>query len=44
MTLMMNYFDLNYGVDFLNQIKKPDIYKMQFEDLELKEVTRLWNE
>lgn len=43
MTLMMNYFDLNYGVDFLNQLKKPDIYKMEFENLELKEVTRLWN-
>ncbi|MNI41138.1 bifunctional RNase H/acid phosphatase [compost metagenome] len=41
MTLMMNYFDSNYGLDFLNQIKKPDIYKMQFEDLELKEVIRL---
>jgi 2,3-bisphosphoglycerate-dependent phosphoglycerate mutase len=44
MTLMMNHFDSDYGLDFLNQIKKPDIYKMQFEDLELKEVTRLWNE
>lgn len=44
MTLMMNYFDSNYDLNFLDQIKKPDIYKMQFEDLELKEVTRLWNE
>jgi 2,3-bisphosphoglycerate-dependent phosphoglycerate mutase len=44
MTLMMNYFDSNYGFDFLNQTTKPDIYKMQFEDFELKEVTRLWNE
>lgn len=44
MTLMMNHFDLNYGLDFLNQIKKPDIYKMEFEDSKLKEVTRLWNE
>jgi len=44
MTLMMNHFDSNYGLDFLNQLKKPDIYKMQFEDLELKAVTRLWNE
>ncbi|WP_373231355.1 histidine phosphatase family protein [Cohnella sp.] len=44
MTLMMNHFDSNYGLDFLNQLKKPDIYKMKFEDLELKEVTRLWNE
>lgn len=44
MTLMMNHFDSNYGLDFLNQIKKPDIYKMHFEDLVLKEVTKLWNE
>lgn len=42
MTLMMNFFDSNYGLDFLNRITKPDIYKMIFEDLELKEVTRLW--
>lgn len=44
MTLLMNHFDSNYGLAFLDQLKKPDIYKMQFEDLELKEVTRLWNE
>ncbi|MDR6726888.1 2,3-bisphosphoglycerate-dependent phosphoglycerate mutase [Paenibacillus amylolyticus] len=44
MTLMMNHFDSNYGLAFLDQLKKPDIYKMQFEDLELKDVTRLWNE
>lgn len=42
MTLMMNYFDQAYDFDFLNQLSKPDIYKMEFEDLELKEVTRLW--
>ncbi|KOP67229.1 phosphoglycerate mutase [Bacillus sp. FJAT-18019] len=44
MTLMMNHFDSNYGLVFLDQLKKPDIYKMQFEDLELKEVIRIWNE
>lgn len=44
MTLMMNHFDSNYGLDFLVQLKKPDIYKMQFEDLELKEVKRIWKE
>lgn len=44
MTLMMNHFDSNYGLDFLEQLKKPDIYRMQFEDLELKEVTRMWKE
>jgi len=44
MTLMMNHFDPNYGVDFLDQLKKPDIYKMQFEDLELIDVKRIWKE
>jgi 2,3-bisphosphoglycerate-dependent phosphoglycerate mutase len=44
MTLMMNHFDSYYGLEFLDQLKKPDIYKMQFEDQELKEVIRLWNE
>jgi 2,3-bisphosphoglycerate-dependent phosphoglycerate mutase len=44
MTLMMNHFDPAFGWEFLNQLKKPDIYKMQFEDLELEEVIRLWND
>lgn len=44
MTLMMNHFDPAYGLDFLNQLKKPDIYRMLFEDLELKEVTSFWND
>jgi len=44
MTLMMNHFNPNFGLEFLNQLKKPDICKMQFEDLELKEVTRMLND
>ncbi len=44
MTLMMNYFDSTYGLEFLDQLKKPDIYKMEFEDLKLKEVSRIWEE
>ena len=43
MTLMMNYFNPVFGFEFMNQLKKPDIYKLQFEDLELEEVTRMWN-
>jgi len=43
MTLMMNHFDPAYGLEFMNLLQKPDIYKMLFEDLELKKVTRLWN-
>jgi 2,3-bisphosphoglycerate-dependent phosphoglycerate mutase len=42
MTLMMNHFNPAFGLEFLNQLKKPDIYKMQFEDLQLEEVTRMW--
>jgi 2,3-bisphosphoglycerate-dependent phosphoglycerate mutase len=44
MTLMMNYYDSNYGSDFLNQLTKPDIYRMQFDNLELEEITRLWKD
>ncbi|AOZ91008.1 histidine phosphatase family protein [Paenibacillus crassostreae] len=44
MTLMMNHFDPAFGLEFLNQLKKPDIYKMQFKDLELEVVTRMWND
>lgn len=44
MTLMMNYFDASYGFDFTNQTSKPDIYKLQFKEMELEQVTRLWEE
>lgn len=44
MTLMMNYFDSSYGLDFMNQTKKPDIYRLQFDEMELENVTRLWSE
>lgn len=42
MTLMMNYFDAGYGFDFSNQTSKPDIYKLQFQGMELEQVTTLW--
>ncbi|MFF2484510.1 histidine phosphatase family protein [Paenibacillus sp. NPDC058071] len=41
MTLMMQYFDPAYNLAFFNQTRKPDIYKLQFEQLELKQVTRI---
>lgn len=44
MTLMMSYFDASYGFEFLKQLTKPDLYKLEFEAAELKHVTRLWNE
>ncbi|MBY3619460.1 histidine phosphatase family protein [Acinetobacter sp. CUI P1] len=40
MTLMMNYFDANYDLDFLLQTTKPDIYKMEFEGETLVGVER----
>jgi broad specificity phosphatase PhoE len=38
MTLMMNYFDPMYDLEFLNRTSKPDIYKMEFKVSVLKEV------
>ncbi|TCJ86298.1 UNVERIFIED_ORG: 2,3-bisphosphoglycerate-dependent phosphoglycerate mutase [Bacillus cereus] len=42
MTLMMNYFDKQYGFEFLMQTSKPDIYKLEFKDEQLMNVERLW--
>jgi len=44
MTMMIHYFDSSYGYDFLNQLTKPDIYKMVFDGLELIDISRLWND
>lgn len=43
MTIIMNYFDSNYGFDFWKQTSKPDIYKLEFVDNELINVARLWS-
>ncbi|WP_000109187.1 histidine phosphatase family protein [Bacillus paramobilis] len=42
MTLMMNYFDNQYGFEFLIHASKPDIYKLEFKDEQLMNVERLW--
>ncbi len=42
MTLMMRYFDRNYGMTFLQSTSKPDIYRMEFKGKELVNVQRLW--
>ncbi len=42
MTLMMNYYDLSYGLEFLYSTTKPDIYKLEFNDEELISVDRIW--
>lgn len=42
MTLMMGYYDLKYDLAFLHSTSKPDIYRMEFNEQELVEVNRLW--
>jgi 2,3-bisphosphoglycerate-dependent phosphoglycerate mutase len=42
MTIILNYFDSNYGFQFWNQTTKPDVYKLEFEDKKLNFVKRLW--
>ncbi|PAF21617.1 histidine phosphatase family protein [Terribacillus saccharophilus] len=42
MTLMMGYYDSQYGLDFLLQSSKPDIYRMEFNGYKLIGVERLW--
>ncbi|HDR3889650.1 TPA: histidine phosphatase family protein [Bacillus cereus] len=44
MTLMMNYFDNQYGIEFLMNTSKPDVYKLEFKDEQLINVERLWRE
>lgn len=42
MTLMLKYFDSQYGYEFLMQTSKPDIYRMKFNDDQLIDIKRLW--
>ncbi|MED1862362.1 histidine phosphatase family protein [Fictibacillus nanhaiensis] len=44
MTLMMNYFDPSYGLEFLYSTTKPDIYRLEFNDEELVSVERVWDQ
>ncbi|MFP7254413.1 histidine phosphatase family protein [Terribacillus goriensis] len=41
MTLMMQYYDTRYNIDFLMKTSKPDIYKMEFRHDKLLGVERL---
>lgn len=41
MTLMMNYFAADYGYEFLMQLSKPDIYRLEFTDGTLRAVERI---
>lgn len=41
MTIIMNYFDKQYGYEFWKNTTKPDIYKLSFVENELNNVERL---
>ena len=42
MTLMMNYFNKDYGHEFWMSSTMPDIYKSEFNGVVLERVERLW--
>lgn len=42
MTMMMEYFDRQYDLDFLLKTSKPGIYRMEFDEEVLMETERLW--
>jgi 2,3-bisphosphoglycerate-dependent phosphoglycerate mutase len=44
MTLMMGHYDSRFDLSFLHSTSKPDIYRMEFNDLELVGIQRLWTE
>lgn len=43
MTLMISHFDNRYGLDFLMETSKPDIYKMKFNGENLINIERMWS-
>jgi 2,3-bisphosphoglycerate-dependent phosphoglycerate mutase len=43
MTIILNYFDSNYGFEFWKQTSKPDVYKLEFKENKLINVERLWS-
>lgn len=43
MTIIMNYYDKEYGFEFWNRTSKPDIYKMVFIDHRLQRIDRVWD-
>ncbi|WP_144697946.1 histidine phosphatase family protein [Fictibacillus phosphorivorans] len=43
MTLMMNYFNPSFDLDFLYSTTKPDIYRMEFNNEQLVCVERVWD-
>jgi 2,3-bisphosphoglycerate-dependent phosphoglycerate mutase len=43
MVLIMNYFDRKYDFSFWKELDMPDVYKLTFDNINLKEVSRVWN-
>jgi 2,3-bisphosphoglycerate-dependent phosphoglycerate mutase len=43
MTIIMNYYNKEYGFNFWNSTSKPDIYKMTFKSKELINIERMWD-
>ncbi|MFP3669346.1 histidine phosphatase family protein [Priestia sp. SIMBA_032] len=41
MVLIMNYFDAKYDFDFWKNLQMPDIYKLSFEDTNLKSISKV---
>lgn len=43
MTLMMNYFNASFDLEFLYSTTKPDIYRLEFNNEVLVSVERVWD-
>ncbi|MBH0159215.1 histidine phosphatase family protein [Fictibacillus sp. 26RED30] len=43
MTLMMNYFNSSFDIEFLYSTTKPDIYRLEFNNENLVSVERVWD-
>jgi len=43
MTLMMNYFNPSFDLEFLYSTTKPDIYRLEFNNEQLVCVERVWD-
>lgn len=44
MTIIMNHYDPSYDFSFWKKTSMPDIYKLSFEEDQLIQVERLWND
>ncbi|OCA81652.1 phosphoglycerate mutase [Bacillus sp. FJAT-27225] len=43
LVLIMNYFNQSYGYNFWMELDMPDIYKLTFDNNELKKIKRIWS-